>query len=76
MSTVQFLTMQKLVSELYPGPAWKYRVYHQMSTEQITAIYFKALNRGDFSKEKKKERNQIQKENAQYHQMTLWDMEE
>lgn len=68
---MDFNTMQEKVASLYSGQTWKYRVYHQMSRDQIIAIYHKSVENGAFDKLKK--RKKIEKENAKVHQMNLWD---
>ena len=66
-----YYQMQEKVANLYPGATWKYRVYHQMSREQVIAIYHRSVESGAF--ERAKQRRKVEKENAKVHQMNLWD---
>lgn len=71
MASVDFQTMQSKVASLYSNATWEYRVYHQMSREQVMAIYFKSLE--DCSFEKLKKKKKIEKENSKVKQMTIFD---
>lgn len=73
MSSVTFQTMQKMVADLYPGPDWKFKVYHTMSHAQVCAIYHSALQRGQFDKKRKKSIAEAIKDSKHWVQMTIFD---
>ena len=66
MASLTVNEMRAVVSNLYPGAGWKYRVNKMMKDNQIIAIYQSYLNRRE--KKKKKE-----EEEGHYVQLSLFD---